>query len=418
MTLDTYQQVASLAMAASKLTLYVGNEKSLQCTFEKHLPKALKAIGDWTLSWGPRVWKLHSDAMLGGPDNTWFATTGHLKFPDGQTYPTCVVAIGATALWSKEDWENEDFDVKHVVDFEQWTSQWPSSGEIPFPTDTCAAKIQPKTPYIARGTAKGVYQLMTQKAPEGTVAAGKTLGEHIASLQGVKKLIFTGHSLGGALSPTLALCMAKAHNANILRNFDISDVLTYPLAGASPGEENFAKQFQETFPPIPTYPTSGEYQVWNYDLYNALDIVPQAWCQQAGQPRDLLNIPGIYGNHPAKWSLQGRVYESVMGKVQKEVHNANASGVVYRPINGQSFKEGKTPAIPQLFSGFLLHALRQHIRAYVDHLKLNLPKASELDPVEGVRVKTLKERARDFPVLRYLQDELVKEGQDQTPAPF
>ncbi|KAG8938296.1 hypothetical protein FRC03_007430, partial [Tulasnella sp. 419] len=57
MSLDAYQQVTQLAMAASALTRHIGTEQSLQATLEDYLPKALKVIGDWSISWGPKVWK-------------------------------------------------------------------------------------------------------------------------------------------------------------------------------------------------------------------------------------------------------------------------------------------------------------------------------------------------------------------------
>jgi hypothetical protein len=96
-------------------------------------------------------------------------------------------------------------------------------------------------------------------------------------------LIFTGHSLGGALSPTLALAL-KEQGLNLK---DWKAVYVYPTAGPTAGNATFATYFSQTFPQSAT--GSQPWQVWNADLANSLDIVPRAWNAQT-----LATIPNLY----------------------------------------------------------------------------------------------------------------------------
>ena len=129
--LDAIQQLYSLNFAASAISGFVGSERNLRETiftdlvvplklgvenrFQVALNKTLAAqLPGWTLNWGPRVWKNGdlNKVLWTGADNVWFAATySALKYPDGTTFDTCVVAIGGTSEWSSYDWLHEDFAV-------------------------------------------------------------------------------------------------------------------------------------------------------------------------------------------------------------------------------------------------------------------------------------------------------------------
>jgi hypothetical protein len=117
---------------------------------------------------------------------------------------------------------------------------------------------------IAQGTHAGVGILETLRFK------GATLQRYLASVADQQAtLIFTGHSLGGALSPTLALDLA------VNLGFDLSKwaaVRVYPTAGPTPGNKRFVDLFQQTFP------ATGP---WNRNVINSIDVVPRAWNRLA-----------------------------------------------------------------------------------------------------------------------------------------
>jgi hypothetical protein len=182
----------------------------------------------WELVWGPAV---HEQSDSGVADNTVFVTRG----TDGGK-PVYIVPIAGTNAKSAFDINVEDLEVAMLK---------------PFSDD--GAKI-------AQGTHTGVDILETLRFK------GATLQRYLAGVADQEAtLIFTGHSLGGALSPTLALDLA------VNLGFDLSKwaaVRVYPTAGPTPGNKKFVGLFQQTFP------ATGP---WNRNVINSIDVVPRAW---------------------------------------------------------------------------------------------------------------------------------------------
>ena len=89
-----------------------------------------------------------------------------------------------------------------------------------------------------------------------------------------RTLIFAGHSLAGALAPTLALVFFNS-NGGQLNLKDWSAVYLYPTAGPTPGNADFGKFLSSVFPSVPS--SGPAYRVWNQNVWNSIDVVPHAW---------------------------------------------------------------------------------------------------------------------------------------------
>ncbi|MEI9987796.1 MAG: hypothetical protein WDN69_34535 [Aliidongia sp.] len=185
-----------------------------------------------------------------------------------------VVAIAGTNALSIYDWLVEDADVtlKQPV-------AWPGA---------------PSGAWISEGTQIGLDKLNAMSSGTQSLAA------YLAAAAGTGKnrtLIFTGHSLAGALSPTLALYLFTQGGLSLPA---WQAVNVYPTAGYSPGNQAFSQFFTSLFEPTGN---TGTYQVWNRDVWNALDVVPRAWDYTT-----LTGLPTLYGNN-----LNSDAYLDVLG---------------------------------------------------------------------------------------------------------
>ncbi|HEU4888283.1 MAG TPA: hypothetical protein VFV49_10375, partial [Thermoanaerobaculia bacterium] len=222
-------------------------------------PLITSHIGDWQIIWGPVIFE--STGPLGRPSDVADNTMVAFKGTDGGK-PVVVVAIAGTNYLSLFGIGRED-----IV------------GPTPVPFSGTA--------WIAAGTHRGVSILETMKDPGGRGALQPFLESQAST---GTTLVFTGHSLGGALSPSLALDLA------VNKHFDLTrwaKVYVYPTAGPTPGNQAFSDLFAKTFPSVP--PTdSTHFNAWNMDISNSLDIVPRAWAALSTLP-SLYAQPGEIG---------------------------------------------------------------------------------------------------------------------------
>ncbi|KAF8598754.1 hypothetical protein BDV93DRAFT_547242 [Ceratobasidium sp. AG-I] len=361
--LDVFQQVFALSLASNAVRYCEGPSEEIQKTLAAKLPSLIHTNinPDWQVVWGPAVWKHDKSTAEQPPDNVWFvAKHPSLTFEGGSEHCTYVVAIAATTGEDRKsyDWRYEDFAVGKVVDLLGWIGG--KEGITARPVS--ARGFDKSKVWVANGTAKAVHTL-ANALPTGT--GQSSLAEWLKALEPNTgaRLIFTGHSLGGALSPTLAVTLSKA---GYLKNFEAECTLAYPTAGASPGNDRFAHLFQDTFPPSGK---SGTYQVWNQNVVNSLDIVPHAWCTDKSQDLNLQAINTIYGKLP-KWGLIAKLYATV----KYLCIIAGLSWVTYWPINHSTF-HGEAPSPPKTMDEFENEAEKQHTNAYAKFIlgSPNLP---------------------------------------------
>lgn len=351
---DVHQQVFGLSIASNAVRDCQGTSEEVQKLLAENLPSLINEnVGSgWEVVWGPAVWK-HAGATPDlPPDNVWFvAKHPSLKFEDGTTSCAYVVAIAATTGQAIEsyDWKYEDFAVGTTVNFDDWVD---GPGGITTPPEP-AWKISIKSrTLIANGTAQAVYTL-ANTLPTGT--GQSSLADWLKALEPPvgSKLIFTGHSLGGALSPTLAVTLSKA---GYLRQFGQSCTLVYPTAGASPGNEKFASLFKATFPPIGK---AGTYRVWNQNIVNNLDVVPHGWCTSESQDLNLHVINTIYGK-PTSFKFQLLLWVAV----EKLCWLADGAWIIYQPISHNVFPGVMPSATPEDLAHFMADIEAQHMDAY------------------------------------------------------
>jgi hypothetical protein len=290
---DIVQTTFLMSMVADEVSGIVGTQAQLQSYLSTALSGGIDPLGtqfggffpltnpqlaggDWSVVWGPCVYSL-KPAAANYATNAMYAAYS----PSLSTY---VVAIAGTNPESLYDWIQEDGDVAVM-----YMAKWPFA--LPFVRTSCLPWGIDSLPAISAATAQGVSNLlcdMTDPA-NGTLQTFLTLTANPNST-----LIFTGHSLAGALAPALALYLYPQP-----QNSGWKQVVVLPLAGASPGNAPFAALFSaaSAFPPVASG-VNAPYGNWNTDYANTHDVVPHAWNQLDVVISGLDssgNFPSIYG---------------------------------------------------------------------------------------------------------------------------
>lgn len=375
-SLDAYQQVFAMAGLANRAGGYNGTGVQLQLQLQYDLSfyfnnvppikimgqktpsiansSVTPLLGNWDLVWGPALIEETDEKgnLTGVADNALYVVKSNaVAFPGGPTLPTYVVAIAATNPSSLYDWETEDFSVAEVVN---WTTYNPSNFS-PSPYNGT-------DPYISKGTATGIGILLGLTTRNNAAAPNTTLQQFLTSLNPDPNtaIVFCGHSLAGALSPTLALYLKENKD---LDAFGVT--LVYPTAGPTPGEAAFANLFNNTFPPLPSgwQAQTGDYQNWNTMHWNDLDVVPHAWPVS-----ELGKIANIYGQATTDGT------EFILNALQKmAIDDSSASGASYTRIQNQSLpgqlQHAATPTIsintpPETLHDYMLQLAIQHVGMY------------------------------------------------------
>ncbi|MDJ0869810.1 MAG: hypothetical protein QNK03_27185 [Myxococcota bacterium] len=194
-------------------------------------------LGPWDVVWGPGVFQVVPGAI---PANTMFVAR-HRETRE------LFVGIAGTNPFSAYAWFAEDFDVDE-------TRAW-GYGDAP------------EGVAVSKGTLRGLRALQGMVPPPGVPGENQTLArfleEHLDRESEPIAVTVSGHSLGGALSPTLALWLIDTQKE--WDHHSRAAVSVYAYAGPTPGNEAFASYIGARF---------GDRL---HRIANPLDIVTQAW---------------------------------------------------------------------------------------------------------------------------------------------
>ena len=255
-TIPQYQE-QQIIFTLSWLSNWSPKKKGTSEKLEKEMTSALNEflnkdeiqnlIGHWDIVWGPAIYNKKKYDNKNVTNTMYVANRGN-KY---------VIAIAGTNPYSTYDWIVEDFFVRKKV-------KWAYANSF----------SQGLNPEISEGTNIGLTHLRKDMSSSGKTIV-QYLQELTAKVDSPIEIIVTGHSLGGALSSTLALSLLDTQS-----DWDpkkLATVFTQPSAGATPGDEDFSRYFQ--------------YQLGTHTnrIWNTIDIVPHAWNKT-----QLNEIPKLY----------------------------------------------------------------------------------------------------------------------------
>jgi hypothetical protein len=318
MPYSDHQQTFALSMASNLAMDLTGTPEALQALLTQSIqdfladPLVAAAMPGWTVAWGPFIWQAENSSRC---------DLAMVVFTNGATD---VVAIGATSRASWYDWlvEGANVSVKQPV-------AWPG---------------MPTGAWISDGTLLGLNRLLDMPFPS---SAGARLVDFLRGRAGKERtLIVAGHSLAGALAPTLAV---ELFTRSGLPLDAWRSVRVFPTAGYSPGDREFAEFFAELFP---SSDADGDvaYAVWNKLIWNDHDVVPRAWDIDT-----LTGLPTLYG---ATLEPLDRAEVTLLQFAANEL-----AGPGYCQLQSEALTHHVTSPVTTL-DDFLREASYQHIEAY------------------------------------------------------
>jgi Lipase (class 3) len=354
-TLFTLSTLSGLAHAFTGSVAAIETEftQELQHLFGKTLPPL---IGNWELVWGPAVYEL---PLSDRPDNVMFVAR-NAGVPG---LPQLVVSIAGTNPYSFLDWIVEDFLVTPQV---PWLSGHPFSLER----------------WISLGTFNGLSVLQTLKPGPAQPGAGTTVRDFLGA-QAVSPVTVNlgGHSLGGALSPTLALWLHDTQEEWDKSGHASLSVL--PSAGPTAGNQHFAAY------------SDAQTSVVVTRLHNPLDVVPHAWAAADIQAIPTLYAPQIQPDDVVTTFVNLLSAISAVGNYAQIEPGAP-------PLANAAIDQSKINPGDPAFVNFFKQAGYQHVDAY-----FSLIGVAEVTPLMAP-VKAAAAAAGPTDVLSRLQIKLAK----------
>ncbi|MDQ1353309.1 MAG: hypothetical protein QG657_3615 [Acidobacteriota bacterium] len=237
-----------------------------------------RLFGEWEVVWGAGVFQSQlSEKIQPQADNVMFVAKGSFA---GETAPQYIISIaGSLTIY---DYVIEDFWVSETV---PWAELLENS-------------TFNRTPRISKGTEVGLKNLLNM-APGGV-----QLMELLKTMTGASgekvDIIVAGHSLGGALSSTLALYLADTQDLWDTNKKAVLSVV--PSAGPAVGNREFADYYDQRLGAVTT-------RIWN-----SIDMIPHLFHKSC-----LEQIPDLYlPEYPA--GEQGKVMVEMAIKMSQNTN--------------------------------------------------------------------------------------------------
>ncbi|NER19875.1 MAG: lipase family protein [Symploca sp. SIO1C2] len=299
-------------------------------------------IGEWNLVWGPVVDNTPLQTLSKTPKELPYASNSMYVAQKDNQY---VVSIAASNGKSLFDSMVEDSFVGRQID-------WEYADEFPEELD----------PKIAGGTLIGLNILLNMNSP----GQGKLLDFLGEAVQGpndeVPEIIFTGISLGGALSPVLAL--AALDSQDTWAHGNPFNIYVEPIAGQTPGNEDFSTYYDISLGNNTT-------RIWN-----SIDIIPHLWNEEM-----LDEIPSLYEPEIGATGLIQTLVEGAKSRArggnytQLMPDTLPLEGTVMQPIPSICGEKSTSinPSPLTETKAFMEQADYQHILAYAELLDVVAP---------------------------------------------
>lgn len=285
-TYNPYQTTFTLSLMSNLLTgthnldnvtTQAGAEEALENLLSGWLtsivnsqdPDLQACLGGWKPVWGPSVYVDPKDMTSTATGVIASATNVMFCAQNGSNY---VVAIAGTNATSVFDQVTEDADAVPV----KWAFGNPGKGN----------------PMITSGNSQAIKILAAM--PWGK--DNQRLDAFLNALPDGSTITFTGHSLGGGLTPALATALFNQQstiNSNLYKRMSGNQltVKIYPTAAPDIGENDYVAMVRTYFPAAGSAPNPA-WQQWNQKIWNKIDVVPQVWS-----PAFAYTIDNIYGSN-------------------------------------------------------------------------------------------------------------------------
>lgn len=306
--------------------------------------------GQWSVVWGPASYTTPGAYL---PDNMMYVAR-----LNGQTAPAqYAVAVRGTDGRVMLDWLMEDFDIAQMI-------PWNGS----------------QSAFISEATSIGLTNLL------GLTSNGVSLqqflqAEMASAATATASVCFTGHSLGSALSATLAFAMRDAQ-----AQWDPTGkatVTTINFAGPTAGDAGFAAAFAAAFgytgtSPLPFWSSPPGLSAPSYAdcVRNTLDVAPLVW-----NVTTMHTIAKLYEGHFLD-SIDPPYGNLVFGDIVSHVANAFAANdftqlqAAQTPLTGTFVKKSDLPPNGPR-NPWIGEAEYQHHMSYP--ILLGVPELNQLD---------------------------------------